>query len=387
MKISLLLPLALIFVSQVRSENNTIENNGVRDKRQWFWSGPPKDTTPRFVLYKATTQKPKPQKPTNNQNFKLTDPCAIVEPVKPNFSKPGRRISEEKCLEYIWSIKNIEDTKKRKSECRPFTTRTLVIGGRDTVIGEFPHMGAVGWRRVSGGWIFKCGASLISPKFMITAAHCSKTPPDTEVANRAPEIVRLGDKNIIDSFDNGVGPTDAKIQKIITHPQYKAPSKYYDIAIIELTKEERFTKLIQPACLWTAFNTATLGRQATLIGWGVIDTAGKTTSPKLQAADVDLIDSSHCDRLLKPYCNRLWCGVQNTQICAGKLKGGVDACQGDSGGPLQVKISFPFETEYNMHYLIGVTSFGIGCAKPNLPGIYTRVSSFVDWIEGVVWRQ
>ncbi|XP_034833573.1 plasminogen-like [Maniola hyperantus] len=92
-----------------------------------------------------------------------------------------------------------------------------------------------------------------------------------------------------------------------------------------------------------------------------------------------------CNNLLRQSCHRQWCGIQEHQICAGKLAGGVDACQGDSGGPLQVKINLPESGEGSMHFVIGVTSFGIGCARPNLPGVYTRVSSFVDWIEGIVW--
>ncbi|CAK1580832.1 unnamed protein product [Parnassius mnemosyne] len=322
------------------------------------------------------------------------NPCNSIEIVKPNFDAPGRRISEAKCYEYIWEIKRREDESKRNADCLQYKLSQpgpnkphFVVGGRITEPGEFPHMGAVGWKATSGTWVFKCGSSLISSKFMLTAAHCSRVSSrDTSIANTTPEIVRLGDKNIIDVFDKGRYPYDVKIQQFIVHPQYKAPKKYFDIAIIQLEHDVYFTRHIQPACLWTHSDTSSLGTKATLTGWGVIETAKLLTSPELQAAVVDILDSTLCDNLLKSLCNRLWCGMMESQLCAGILAGGFDACQGDSGGPLQVKINLPNNNQGSIHYLIGVTSFGIGCARANTPGVYTRVSSFIDWIEDIVWR-
>lgn len=66
-------------------------------------------------------------------------------------------------------------------------------------------------------------------------------------------------------------------------------------------------------------------------------------------------------------------------LCAGVLKGGMDSCQGDSGGPLMIptgRLSEP-----TVYYQIGIVSYGIGCARADVPGVYTRVSSFVEWIE------
>ncbi|XP_038221916.1 trypsin-1-like [Zerene cesonia] len=326
------------------------------------------------------------------------NPCLTLPPLRPNFSAPGRRISEAKCFEYIWEIKKrladiaIADEcfkwKQEEINRNPGPSRPhYAIGGRITAPGEFPHMGAVGWKAAVGTWVFKCGSTLISSKYLLTAAHCSKASKrDTSLADPVPKIVRLGDKNIVDVFDKGRLPFDVTIKRIVKHPNFDPPKKYFDIAIIEITTIVFFSKLIQPACLWTKHETGQLGKQATLTGWGVIETAGRTTSPELQAAHVDVIDSEHCDELLRPFCSRLWCGLETHQLCAGKLKGGVDACQGDSGGPLQVQIPLPVTTQGSLHYVIGVTSFGIGCAKANLPGVYTRVSSFIDWIEDVVWR-
>ncbi|XP_046966256.1 tryptase-2-like [Vanessa cardui] len=358
-----------------------------RNKRQerWLWLGRKfNETVANYdldLLPPFVTSTPAPS---------TDDPCNY-DPPKPNFKKPGRRISEAKCFEYIWERTNRENKNKKSNECFQIWLSKLAskphfaIGGRDTTPGEFPHMGAVGWRVVHGTWIFKCGCTLISSKFTLTAAHCTKSPRDPNLASPVPEIIRLGDKNIIDIPVYFNKPIDAKISRIIVHPQYAAPKKYYDIALMELAAPVEFTMNVQPACLWNTFNTDTLGTSATLTGWGVVETATRRTPPELQAAVVDIIDSEQCDTLLMASCSRHWCGIQDHQICAGKIEGGVDACQGDSGGPLQMKIPLSASREGSMHFVIGVTSFGIGCARPNLPGVYTRVSSFVDWIEGIVW--
>ncbi|CAG9130127.1 unnamed protein product [Plutella xylostella] len=108
-------------------------------------------------------------------------------------------------------------------------------------------------------------------------------------------------------------------------------------------------------------------------------------SPELQVVNIDVIDSVSCDRLLRRYCNRNFCGVQEHQVCGGVLAGGIDSCQGDSGGPFQAELPLPGGTGGHMHHVFGVTSFGVGCAEPNTPAVYTRVSAFVDWIESIVW--
>ncbi|KAH9638099.1 hypothetical protein HF086_014960 [Spodoptera exigua] len=271
-----------------------------------------------------------------------------------------------KCYEYIWQLRVRHEKRLRAAKCALELARSAdpnkpvaveAIGGHDTEPGEYPHMGSI-----FGPYLWNLGF-------------------DDLLA-----ITLLNGWSLTGYADNGLLPIqDAKIIKIIVHPKYAPPKKYYDIALMELAKDVQFTKFIQPACLWTNFNTAALGTEATLTGWGVVETNGRKTSPELQEAVVDIIDSDTCDRLLRPSCNRNWCGVREDQLCAGKLEGGVDACQGDSGGPLQVRIPIPITSEGLMHYVIGVTSFGIGCALPNLPGIYTRVSSYLDWIEPIVW--
>ncbi|KOB72494.1 Hemolymph proteinase 9 [Operophtera brumata] len=241
--------------------------------------------------------------------------------------------------------------------------------------------GAIGWKAVLGGYIFKCGSTLISPKFVMTAAHCIRAPPDTTIEDPDPKIIRLNDQNLFKPSDgdiaSGYVSSDVNISKIIVHPQYKPPKKYFDIALMELAYEVHFTYRMKPACLWNRPDNGDFGKEASLTGWGVLAQGSLDISPHLQAADVDIIDSKQCDELLENTHNRHWTGLMENQLCAGRLEGG-----GDSGGPLQFRKPLFSSGQEKIYYVIGVTSFGIGCALPNHPGIYTRVSSFIEWIEG-----
>ncbi|XP_049702066.2 serine protease snake [Helicoverpa armigera] len=315
-----------------------------------------------------------------------TDPCAPYHPPVPDFSAPGRRISEVKCYEYIWQLKLRDELDKRFEKCSEIRPVPGIIGGHRAKRGEFPNMVAIGWKLAIGTWKFMCGGSLISPNFVLTAAHCSSASErDTTLEDTIPRIVRLGSTNILDKDRNGIPAYDVNITRVIVHPQYKSPMQYFDIALMELQVPVYFSADIQPACLWTKHEVGNYSHKAQVAGWGVIQSGTLRTSPDLLSAEVDIIDSIICNLLLGTSCNRNWCGLKEHQMCAGKLHGGVDACQGDSGGPLQMKIDLPIKTQGNMNYVVGVTSFGIGCGLPDLPGVYTRVASFLDWIEEIVW--
>lgn len=313
--------------------------------------------------------------------------------MKPTFTG---RISEIKCKEHIWQVKYETEKAIQLKKCKKKERKSKVnvikasdktgtvprIGGATiTSKGEFLHMGAIGWRTKTSTWAFNCGCSIISPQYVITAAHCSRaSPTDTTLADLEPKIVRAGNNNI-----QNPPFIDLKILRIITHPNYQSPSKYNDIALMELEKTIQFNRVIQPACLWTRSDLKESGNRATISGWGASTEDSLVGSPDLKAANVDVLDDALCNRTLSVITNRNWAGISNHQVCAGNLTGGPDSCQGDSGIPLQVKILLPETFTYNLYYIYGVASFGKGCTRPKLPGIYTKVSSFLDWIEPIVW--
>ncbi|GBG83026.1 hypothetical protein CBR_g36645 [Chara braunii] len=116
----------------------------------------------------------------------------------------------------------------------------------------------------------------------------------------------------------------------------------------------------------------TNGGDVTICGWGSMSASGTSASAYLMAATVDYLPNS-CGKYKKPDTNEY---VSSLMVCAGCPNGKVDTCQGDSGGPLTV-----VSASKGCPILVGFTSFGEGCADPNYPGVYTRASSQVAWLE------
>lgn len=289
----------------------------------------------------------------------------------------GVRQSKRKCEEYsilaarsssFTSLSIIASTQKISIPTCAHSTG-LIVGGDIAKTGEFPHMAAVGWTSL-GKTDWKCGGSLISEYFVLTAAHCSS------VYGIPPNIIRLGDQNLVRQ-DDKAQPEDYQVESVILHPNYRHSSHYYDIALLRMDRQVTFTRFIRPACLWD--NSSLNITKAVATGWGQLAFAGDR-SDDLRKVALSIIDNNHCQQLYEK-SKKLRRGITKSQLCAGHLEGGKDTCQGDSGGPIQVITP----RNHCVFYIIGVTSFGKACASVNTAAVYTRVSSFVNWIESNVW--
>lgn len=181
-------------------------------------------------------------------------------------------------------------------------------------------MAAIGWKK-SNEIEFKCGGSLISEKFVLTAAHCI-------TASNPPTVVRLGDRNIYSRSD-GLYEHTIQIKQSIVHEKYERGN--HDIAVVELAKKASFSEFIRPACLWQTDETET--NYVTTIGWGKTST-GKTSDELLQVS-LDIIPNEECQSIWRQAGLRDFT-VSDSQICAGDKRGRKDTCNGDSGGPMMV---------------------------------------------------
>uniref|UniRef100_A0A182KEY2 Peptidase S1 domain-containing protein n=1 Tax=Anopheles christyi TaxID=43041 RepID=A0A182KEY2_9DIPT len=246
----------------------------------------------------------------------------------------------------------------------------LIVGGEAAKYGEFPHHALLGYPREDGSperYSFSCGGSLISDRFILTAAHC--------FSYGDPEIVRLGEYDLtVDSTTQ----LDFGIAEIKRHPEYRNARSYHDVALVRLNETVLFSKVIRPACLWTSPVLNVSRFVAT--GFGKQEEGGTELSTKMMKVQLDLFPSSDCGELFRD--NRKFRdGINAGQLCVGSLIGGKDTCQGDSGGPLQT-ITEPRSCIYN---IVGVTSTGAACGVGNSKAIYSNVAHYLDWIEKEAW--
>ncbi|CAD6993515.1 unnamed protein product [Ceratitis capitata] len=242
--------------------------------------------------------------------------------------------------------------------------RPEVINGLPTEPREFPYMVALGWNTSETSvYDYKCGGALIGPDWVLTAAHC------TSSGGEEPAVVLAGGVNLT---SKRFPPTP--IEKIIIHPNYEHKIVYDDIALIKLTGAPHEG---EPACIGDRLPL--IGRNATAVGYGHT-VFGGLPSEQLLKAYLLTIETPQCqfhynDEEAIPN------GLRDTHLCAKDLQFKRDTCQGDSGGPLIIKNDGLYKPE---SYVIGVTSFGNGCAT-DAPGVYTNVAKYLDWIEPIIW--
>ncbi|CAH0396141.1 unnamed protein product, partial [Bemisia tabaci] len=307
-------------------------------------------------------------------------------PPKPTRSPvKAPRISETKCAEYKKLTKSSvaavlplaidSEPESLLLENCPQNSVSLIVGGKEAVLNEFPHMVALGYKN-RGRLTYNCGGTLISENFVLTAAHCIGT------SLGKPVQVRLGEL-ILNNEDDGASPVDVRVEQTTVHPDYRDDQKYNDIALVRLEREVSFSNSIRPACL---HQQRDLSRSELPVatGWGTTDYGGKRSDALLKVG-LSVINNTLCNRLYdkeRRTAGSLERGISESMLCAGKLEGGKDTCLGDSGGPLGI----PHPDSKCQHYIVGITSFGKVCGQENSPGVYTRVSSYLPWIENIVWN-
>ncbi|XP_041437109.1 transmembrane protease serine 2 [Xenopus laevis] len=231
-----------------------------------------------------------------------------------------------------------------------------IVGGTVASAGDWPWQ--VYFLKLVGTNLYLCGGSIITPYWIVTAAHCVYGSTSTPSAFR----VFAGTLSLQNYYYTG-----ALVERVLMHPNYASSTQIYDVALLKLTTALVFTNNLRPVCLPNVGMPWAAGQPCWISGWGTTSEGGNL-SPTLKAASVPLISSTICNQ-----ASVYGGAISSTMICAGYLSGGTDTCQGDSGGPLVTKTN-------SLWWLVGDTSWGYGCARANKPGVYGNTMLFLEWI-------
>ncbi|XP_041515031.1 serine protease 48 [Microtus oregoni] len=254
-------------------------------------------------------------------------------------------------------------TKKKtlQSVCGRPVYSGRIVGGQPAALGRWPWQVSLQYDQTH-----VCGGSLVSERWVVTAAHCIKKEQFISLYS-----VRLG------SIASSKGK-EYYVSKIITYPKNHGVNR--DIALLRLSCKVTFTALILPICLPSVSKQQLpLPASCWVTGWGM--TQEGLYPSTLHEVEVPLISNEGCEQLYNPigsFIPELESVIKEDEFCAGDIQTNKDSCKGDSGGPLSCHID-------GVWILMGVVSWGLECGK-NLPGVYVNVTYYHKWIKAIISR-
>ncbi|MBY5333581.1 trypsin-like serine protease [Rhizobium leguminosarum] len=254
-----------------------------------------------------------------------------------------------------------------------------VIGGQTAKKGEWPWQVKIlapdpEQRGRFGG---HCGGSLISPRWILTAAHCVTSGRSGKQDLFARDLLIVEGKSKIDKVIAVDGPDKPglAVEEVIIHEDFDRKVFANDIALIKLSEPAKS----KPAILASASDdeVEAAGHPAVVTGWGYTKADhgwdDKYLPTELQEVELPIVPREDCRAAYRDSSMRMN-PIDERNVCAGYAEGGKDACQGDSGGPLVA------QRPDKRWIQLGIVSWGAGCAEAEHYGVYTRVAAFRDWI-------
>ncbi|CAK1594189.1 unnamed protein product [Parnassius mnemosyne] len=290
--------------------------------------------------------------PTTHAVVPHTTPIdRIAYPYEPNYVSTLR--VPEKYNKYVCGVKGTSSRSGR------------VMGGEDGEPGEWCWQVAL----INNNNQYVCGAALVGTQWVLTAAHC--------VTN----IVRSGDDYFVRVGDNDLtrkyGSPSAQTLLVATtyiHHNHNSQTLDNDIALLKLKTKAELKDGVCLVCLPARDEEHPAGKRCTVTGYGYMGETGPIPL-RIREAELPIVNDSECVRKVNAVTEKVFI-LPSSSFCAGGEEG-HDACQGDGGGPLVCQ-------DDGFYELVGLVSWGFGCGRLDVPGVYVKVSSFIGWINQII---
>ncbi|XP_040885432.1 serine protease 33 [Toxotes jaculatrix] len=252
-------------------------------------------------------------------------------------------------------------------ECgRPPLMENRIVGGMDAADGAWPWQ--VDVQTVRDGHI--CGGSIITENWVLSAAHCFPSSIDM-----SSYIIYAG-RYQLNGFNQH--QSSHRVSQVVIPDGYDEPHNGKDLALVQLSSPVTWSEYVRPVCLPASGTLFQSDMLCSVTGWGNIrDDVPLSGIGTLQEVQVPIISQSSCQEMYQTNPTEQ-VDILYDMICAGYQDGGKDSCQGDSGGPLVCQMVNGTWVQ------AGVVSFGLGCAHPNQPGVYTRLTSYSSFISNTI---
>jgi secreted trypsin-like serine protease len=305
--------------------------------------------------------------------MKLFARCAAAMPLAitlavplPGFSTPASAAQTNWMREHVrqWESRMVERFVGREAAAR-LKTMPRIIGGVVAPAGRWPFQAGILTANIANNFNAQyCGASIIHARFALTAAHCVdflSGPGKIHVLTNTQSLASGGARHAVEKFK--------------FHPNWDPATSDYDIAVIKLKNEVSGISAAKRAKIISSVQEETQSappkEKAYVTGWGDTNPgAGETYATQLNEVQVPIVKRSICNAPAS-YDGE----ITSRMLCAGFAAGGKDSCQGDSGGPLVVRDGLD-----RWRLQVGVVSWGIGCALPDLYGVYSRLGVLGPWV-------